>query len=73
MLWRFWVWNKLNVSKYSIICWFVMWEYLRTKDKLYKLGVSEDDKCFICGGYFENIIYFFFECVFSNYCIIVIL
>lgn len=73
MPWRFWVWNKLNVPKHSIICWLAMWEHLRTKDKLYKLGVSEDDKCSICGGHSENITHLFFECVFSNHCITAIL
>lgn len=69
MGWIFWVWNKFNMFKYVFICWLFMWNRLKIKDRFYKYGIGEDNKCVICGIEFEIIVYFFFECKYGKVCV----
>lgn len=78
--WRYWVWNRLSIPKHAFISWLVMWGRLKTKQKLFQIGVSTDDACAICGMQTETISHLFLNanmprCVlglYSNGCICII-
>ncbi|XP_019253939.1 PREDICTED: uncharacterized protein LOC109232639 [Nicotiana attenuata] len=67
--WRGWVWTKLNIPKHSMICWLVAHNRLMTKERVYKMGISQDSLCEICGGAEETINHLFFDCPLARRCI----
>ncbi|XP_070026682.1 uncharacterized protein [Nicotiana sylvestris] len=46
-----------------------MHQRLLTKARLYHMGISQDDRCPICGTQEETIQHLFFECAFSKQCL----
>lgn len=67
--WIFWVWNRLNAPKHAFICWMVMWDRLKTKHKLYRFGILNDNLCAISGIKEETSAHLFFECPYAKACI----
>ena len=50
-----------------------MLDRLKTKDRLFKVGISTDDKCPICGVQTEKVEHLFFECELSKQCKLLVL
>lgn len=69
VIWRFWVWNKFNIPKNSFICWLTMWNRLKTKQRLHRFGIYDDNSCAICGNAPETIAHLFFECQYGQACV----
>lgn len=50
----------------AFICWVVCKDKLRTKDRLKRWGVVDDDMCVLCGENVENKEHLFFNCCYSR-------
>lgn len=68
--WSKWAWNRLNVPKHNIICWFLMHNRLKTRDRLQSLGVCADFECLLGGQHPESQSHIFLG---INYIIVFIL
>ncbi|XP_074305967.1 uncharacterized protein LOC141641195 [Silene latifolia] len=64
--WHSLVWNKWTILKHSFLVWIYHHGNMNTKDKLFKLNISEDDTCCICGMSSESIDHLFFDCHYSK-------
>ncbi|KAK9756169.1 hypothetical protein RND81_01G078400 [Saponaria officinalis] len=60
------VWNKWTIPKHSFLAWIYHHGNMNTKAKLYRLGISEEDTCCICGVASETIDHLFFECTYNR-------
>lgn len=72
--WQHWrcVWNSMSVPKHCFISWLVMHKGLLTRERLKKMGISQEESCFLCGSHVETIAHLFFECDFSKACLSII-
>lgn len=68
--WSRQVWAKLNIPKHAFIWWFVMWNRLRTKDRLLKHMNISDGLCLFCQDKIESTEHLFFECSVLNLCLV---
>ncbi|XP_021851006.1 uncharacterized protein [Spinacia oleracea] len=66
--WQKYVWNRLTIPKHRFIMWLAMLDRLKTKDRLFKVGISTGDSCPICGAQVEKVEHLFFECELSRQC-----
>ncbi|XP_074293175.1 uncharacterized protein LOC141620125 [Silene latifolia] len=64
--WHTLVWNKWAIPKHSFIAWVHHHGNMNTKEKLFKLGITDDSTCCICGGAVENLEHLFFACPYSK-------
>ncbi|XP_074283025.1 uncharacterized protein LOC141607571 [Silene latifolia] len=46
--WARLIWNRECLPKHSFLCWLMFRNALNVKEKLFRYGVSENDKCCIC-------------------------
>ncbi|KAM6555783.1 hypothetical protein CsatB_002802 [Cannabis sativa] len=53
-----------------MILWLVMLNKLKTKDRLFKMGIKVQEKCNLCDECNENIQHLFFECRITNQCLV---
>ncbi|XP_074278116.1 uncharacterized protein LOC141601718 [Silene latifolia] len=60
--WQGMVWNKYTIPKLGFLAWIYFHKGLNTKEKLYKLGITEDDTCGVCGSGSESSSHLFFDC-----------
>lgn len=60
--WYKWVWNNFNIFKYNMICWMMVLDKFKIKDRLYNLGICLNDLCVVCGSGKEIREYLFYEC-----------
>ncbi|XP_057250781.1 uncharacterized protein LOC130591469 [Beta vulgaris subsp. vulgaris] len=67
--WSAYVWNKFSQPKHRIILWLGVQNRLKTKDRLKRIGVSDDDVCTICGQHGESVKHLLFKCHYSSQCI----
>ena len=63
------VWERLSILKHRVIMWLVLLGRIRTRDKLWNLGIVSDQLCMLCGNATENIQHLFFECWYSSGCL----
>ena len=66
--WRNLVWNRISIPKTRFLCWLAARYGLKTKEKLYQLGMVVGDVCPLCGLYPETYNHLFFKCTFSRSC-----
>ncbi|XP_074265483.1 uncharacterized protein LOC141587917 [Silene latifolia] len=66
--WRYLCWNSLNVPKYAFIYWAIMHSKLLTKDRLWRMRISVNVDCEICGMQPETYQHLFSECPFTQTC-----
>lgn len=66
--WRHLVWNRISIPKTRFICWLVVRQGLKSKDKHLQLGVVVDHLCPLCGLDTETPRHLFFTCLFSRSC-----
>ncbi|XP_074278553.1 uncharacterized protein LOC141602142 [Silene latifolia] len=64
--WHKSVWNAVSPPKHCFIAWLISSQALMLKEKLFKLQVSSDDSCCICGLATESHAYLFQDCRFSQ-------
>ncbi|XP_074277930.1 uncharacterized protein LOC141601536 [Silene latifolia] len=62
------VWNKFIIPKHSFILWLLNQERLLTLDRLFKMGITQQTRCFLCGIHDENHRHLFQECVYARQC-----
>lgn len=58
-----------SIPKTRFVCWLVARQSLKTKDKLFRLGVVVDDLCPLCGLETETVHHLFFNHPFSQLCV----
>ncbi|XP_074299331.1 uncharacterized protein LOC141630403 [Silene latifolia] len=64
--WHGCVWNKWNIPKHSLMAWMYYHNSLNTNEKLKRLGIAEDDTCYLCGIECESQDHLFFNCCYSK-------
>ena len=67
--WRHLVWNRILIPKTRFVCWLIARQGLKTKKKLYQLGVVVDDLCPLCGLHPKTHNHLFFNYPFSRSCV----
>lgn len=72
-LWYRWIWGKGILPKHSFICWLSLHERFLTKERLYRMGICQEQKCQLCGEVPETVKHIYFECPFSKKCILKLL
>ncbi|KAL9241040.1 hypothetical protein vseg_015199 [Gypsophila vaccaria] len=60
------LWNGWVLPKHQFFGWLNFHGGLRTRDKLKRIGVLEDDSCIICGLESETKEHLFLKCIYSN-------
>ncbi|KAL9232346.1 hypothetical protein vseg_007469 [Gypsophila vaccaria] len=60
------VWNDWVIPKHQFFGWLNAQGGLRTRDRLKKIGVLEDDSCSICGQGIETREHLFLNCEYSR-------
>lgn len=70
--WRHLIWHRFSIPKARFICWLSARQGLKTKERLYLLGVVVDDLCPLCGLHPETHNNLFFNCPFSRSCVVLI-
>lgn len=58
----------MSIPRHRFCVWLVALEKLKTKDKLYAFGVTNDALCSLCATTIETVRNLFFECSFSRNC-----
>ncbi|KAL2921104.1 LINE-1 retrotransposable element ORF2 protein [Bienertia sinuspersici] len=66
--WDKWVWGRYNIPRTSFISWLIMWKRIQTKDRLKRIGLTDDDKCCLCGLNAETPDHIFFDCYYAQKC-----
>ncbi|XP_074315561.1 uncharacterized protein LOC141651762 [Silene latifolia] len=64
--WHHIVWTKWSIPKHSFIAWLYYHQGFNTKEKLHRLGISQDNSCCICDQEEESIQHLFFQCQYSR-------
>ena len=63
--WARFMWNRSSIPKARFILWLVVNERLKSRDKLFALGIITIDIWPLCGLHIESNIHLFFLCAFS--------
>ncbi|XP_021845586.2 uncharacterized protein [Spinacia oleracea] len=71
--WHRFVWNRFSVPKHRFTLWLALLDRLKTRVRLFKIGVGDDPSCAICGSVVETCSHLFFECTFSTDCLQLVL
>ncbi|XP_074315653.1 uncharacterized protein LOC141651860 [Silene latifolia] len=66
--WYPWMLNEWIILKQSFICWLIAHERLLTQDRLVRMKIIQENKCFLCGLQEESLDHLFFDCSFSRQC-----
>ncbi|XP_056698078.1 uncharacterized protein [Spinacia oleracea] len=66
--WNMFVWNRFSMLKHRIICWLALQDRLKTKVRLFPLGIGADNLCGLCGSHPETGAHLFFKCKYSIDC-----
>ncbi|XP_074283102.1 uncharacterized protein LOC141607648 [Silene latifolia] len=66
VIWQHKVWNKWTVPKHGMIAWMAQHQGINTKDKLFRLNISNDNLCCLCGKEEETLPHLFFKCHYSE-------
>ncbi|XP_074315433.1 uncharacterized protein LOC141651630 [Silene latifolia] len=60
------VWDGWCIPKHSIICWLIKHEALNTREKLFRLQISDSSQCVICEDGIETHEHLFSRCKYSE-------
>ncbi|XP_074266942.1 uncharacterized protein LOC141590236 [Silene latifolia] len=66
--WYPWMLNEWIIPKQQFICWLISHQRLLTQDRLLRMGVIQNNKCFLCGLREESLDHLFFACPFNSQC-----
>ncbi|XP_074306000.1 uncharacterized protein LOC141641228 [Silene latifolia] len=64
--WSKWIWNEHVVPKHQFVWWLYAHGAMRTKDKLIKYGLENDDSCFLCNQAAESLDHLWCDCIYSK-------
>lgn len=64
--WANLLWHKDNIPRCSFINWLACRDRLRTKAKLCRWGVLDNNQCVLCAGNVEDRDHLFFQCSYSS-------
>ncbi|KAM6574467.1 hypothetical protein CsatA_022794 [Cannabis sativa] len=59
-------WGRLYVPKHSFMLWIAMLDRLKTKERLHRFQLVNDDECVLCRTTTETSQHLFFSCNFSQ-------
>ncbi|XP_056694961.1 uncharacterized protein [Spinacia oleracea] len=71
--WCHLVWNRLSIPKHIFTLWLAMHDRLKTKARLYKIGVGNDKLCPIYNCAEETVIHLYFNCAYGKACLSIML
>ncbi|XP_074299904.1 uncharacterized protein LOC141631082 [Silene latifolia] len=66
--WYPWMLNKWIIPRQSFIIWLIAHQKLLTQDRLVRMQIISENKCFLCGLQEENLNHLFLDCPFSRKC-----
>ncbi|XP_074278176.1 uncharacterized protein LOC141601772 [Silene latifolia] len=64
--WHKFIWHSWTVPKHRFLGWLMVREPMQVKEKLFALGICQDDQCLLCGNASETHNHLFVECVYSG-------
>ena len=67
--WASFVWNRSSIPKARFILWLAVNDRLKSRDKLFALGLISTDVCPLCGLISESNTHLFFACIYSLQCL----
>lgn len=62
--------NRGNIPKFCFIFWLAVQNRLRTKDRLAKHMILQEDNCVLCEKKVEYVQHLFFSCKYSRKCLL---
>ncbi|XP_074283124.1 uncharacterized protein LOC141607668 [Silene latifolia] len=66
--WYPWMLNKWLIPRQAFIVWLIAHQKLLTQDRLIRMQIISENKCFLCGLQEENLNHLFLEFSFSRKC-----
>ncbi|KAM6551429.1 hypothetical protein CsatB_001237 [Cannabis sativa] len=63
------VWSRLNSPKHSFVLWLAMHQRLKTRDRLFKMKIVEDQVCLLYYTHQETAEHLFFGCIETSRCL----
>ncbi|XP_074315589.1 uncharacterized protein LOC141651791 [Silene latifolia] len=69
VVWHPWMSNRVLVPRHSFFIWLTVQNRLLTQDRLCKMKIIQENRCFLCGVDEENIEHLFFECCYAKKCL----
>ncbi|XP_074306379.1 uncharacterized protein LOC141641623 [Silene latifolia] len=67
--WHPWVSNRVLLPKHSFFIWLTAQNRLLTQDRMFKMKIIQENRCFLCGVGEESIEHLYFECLFGRKCL----
>ncbi|XP_074297059.1 uncharacterized protein LOC141627734 [Silene latifolia] len=64
--WHQYIWHHWTVPKHRFLGWLLVRKAMQVKEKLFALGICQDDLCLLCGSASETHQHLFEECVYSK-------
>ncbi|XP_048499918.1 uncharacterized protein LOC125497375 [Beta vulgaris subsp. vulgaris] len=68
--WDKMAWNRLSVSKHRFISWLAAQSKLQTTARMAQIRINGSDRCLICNNGTEDHVHFFFQCQYSEKCLL---
>ncbi|XP_074299581.1 uncharacterized protein LOC141630712 [Silene latifolia] len=60
--------NKWLIPRQAFVVWLIAHQKLLTQDRLIRMHIISENKCFLCGLQEESLSHLFLECTFSRQC-----
>ncbi|XP_074310094.1 uncharacterized protein LOC141645754 [Silene latifolia] len=67
--WFPWVNNRVMLPKHQFFIWLVAQNRLLTQDRLLRMSIIQNNRCFLCEDAEEDLNHLFFSCPFSRKCL----
>ncbi|XP_074301519.1 uncharacterized protein LOC141632917 [Silene latifolia] len=67
--WYPWVSNRVMLPKHQFFIWLVVQNRLLTQDRLLRMGITQNNRCYLCGDAEEDLNQLFFSCPFRRQCL----
>ncbi|KAE8719033.1 putative FKBP-type peptidyl-prolyl cis-trans isomerase 1 [Hibiscus syriacus] len=62
VIWHKLIWFPLHIPKFNLIAWMALLNKLPTKDRLLRMGISNDNTCVNCNNSYESRDHLFSQC-----------
>ncbi|XP_074298263.1 uncharacterized protein LOC141629103 [Silene latifolia] len=70
--WHPWISNSLIIPRHKFTIWLTAHKRLLTMDRLMRMGIVQSNICYFCGAAAESMDHIFFQCTFSNRCLVLV-
>ncbi|XP_074277613.1 uncharacterized protein LOC141601249 [Silene latifolia] len=67
--WYPWISNSLIIPRHKFYIWLISQRRLLTMDRLMRMGIVQDNVCYLCDDAAESLDHLFFQCPFSSRCL----